>query len=234
MSPPEGRLTVDGMPGSVILPGMLEDPLVCTELVGRILGRAIEAGGTVTLDDIRENRGLSYVPFYEYLERPGAIERIVDLDRRTFEEMGHDFSDRPWTAENFRMELPGKADVSFVADGEGEFIGFFVASERIPGEAHGHRIVMEPKWKTGRMALQLWCAYWRVAAAQPRIRLLTGEVGTDNRTMRRFLELLGFQPLDEEETREYLASRDRDEPLDGVEIIGEDGARSIAMTLRIR
>jgi RimJ/RimL family protein N-acetyltransferase len=213
---------------------MLEDPLQCPDLVGQILGSAIDAGGGVTPADVREHDRPSYVPFYEYLERPGAIERIIDVDRRTFEEMGHDFSDRVWNEENFRRELPGKAALSFVAECGDEFIGFFVASERVPGEAHGHRIVMEPKWRTGRMALQLWCAYWRVAAAQPRVRLLTGEVGTDNRRMRRFLGVLGFRPLSAEETRDYLTARDRDERLDGVEIISEQGARSIAMVLQIR
>jgi len=213
---------------------MLEDALVCPDLVGRILGRAIEVGGVVAPADVRERNGPQYIPFYEYLERPGAIKRILDLDRRTFEEMGHDFSNHPWTEENFRRELPGKAEVSFVAECEDEFIGFFIASERVPGEAHGHRIVLEPKWRTGRMAFQLWCAYWRVAAAQPEIRLLTGEVGTANRRMRRFLGLLGFRELSADETRDYLETRERDERLEGAEIISEHGARSIAMVLQIR
>jgi ribosomal protein S18 acetylase RimI-like enzyme len=227
-------MAVDGSLGGVILPCMLEDALECPNLVGHILGRAIEAGGVITPADVRDRNGPSCVPLYEYLERPGAVERILDLDRRTFEEMGHDFSSQPWTEENFRRELPGKAEVSFVAECEGEFIGFFIASERVPGEAHGHRIVLEPKWRTGRMAFQLWCAYWRVAAAQPEIRLLTGEVGTANRRMRRFLGMLGFRPLDAEETRDYLSRRDRDERLDGAEIISDQGARSIAMVLQIR
>lgn len=232
--PADGRVVTDLQPGEVILPCMLQDPLTCPDLVGRILARPVGAGGTVTREDMHVSKGPSYVPFYEYLDRPGAVERIIDLDRRTFEEMGHDFSDQPWNEENFRFELPGKADLSFVAVGEDEFVGFFIASERVPGEAHGHRIVLEPRWRTGRMALQLWCAYWRVAAAQSHIMLLTGEVGTANRRMRRFLEMLGFRPLDEEQTRDYLDKRGRDERLDGVEMIGEDGARSIAMILRIR
>ncbi len=230
----EARLAQDGPSGGVILPCMLEDPLVCPEIVGRILARPIAAGGAVTLDDVRKGDGMSYVPLFEYLERPGAMERILDLDRRTFEEMEHDFSDRPWTEANFRWDLPGKADLSFVALCADEFVGFFIASERVPGEAHGHRIVIEPKWRTGRMAFQLWCAYWRVAAAQPRIRMLTGEVGTANRRMRRFLEMLGFRELSPEETRDYLARRNRDEKLDGAEMINDNGARSIAMVMRLR
>ena len=234
MGPSEATLAQDVPSGGVVLPSMLEDPLACPDVVGRILARPIAAGGTVSLADVRTDDGMTYVPFYEYLDRPGAVERILDLDRRTFEEMGHDFSDRPWTEENFRWELPGKADVSFVALCGGEFVGFFIASERVPGEAHGHRIVIEPKWRTGRMAFQLWCTYWRVAAAQPRIRLLTGEVGTENRRMRRFLEMIGFRELSPEETRDYLARRNRDEELDGAEMINDNGARSSAMVMRLR
>lgn len=234
LRPCEARLAQDVPSGGIVLPCVLEDPLACPDVVGRILARPIAAGGSVTPADVRTGAGMSYVPLYEYIERPGALERILDLDRRTFEEMGHDFSDQPWTEANFRWELPGKADLSFVALCGEEFVGFFIASERVPGEAHGHRIVIEPRWRTGRTAFQLWCAYWRVAAAQPRIRLLTGEVGTDNRRMRRFLQMLGFRELTPGETRDYLARRDRDERLEGAEMIADNGARSIALVMPLR
>ena len=234
MSAFETRMAVDARAGSVILPLMLETPLEAVDLVGRTIARTLDRGARITVSDLQEQKGPDFVPFYEYLERPGAIDRIVDLDRRAFDEMGDDFSDRPWDADSFRLEIPGKADVSFVAEFGEEFVGYYVGSGRVPAEIHGHRMVLERKWRTGRIAFQLWCAHWRGAVANPNTVLMTAETAAANRPMRRFLEAVGFRPLSAEGTREYLERRGRNEPLDGTEIIDEGGARSIALAQRLR
>jgi ribosomal protein S18 acetylase RimI-like enzyme len=234
MTPSDCRLAIDLSKGSVILPLMLEDPLASPEFVGRMLGRSVQRGECVTMADLNLSMEPDCIPLFEYFERPGGVERLVDLDRRTFDELGFDFSDKPWTEENFRMVLPGKAEVSFVVELDGEFIGYCIGSENVPGEVHGHRIVIEPRWRTGRLAMQVWCAHWRMTAANPDNIWLSGEVATANRRMRRFLEVLGFDLLTADETQTYLDRRGRDEKLEGAEIIGEGGARSIVMTMRVR
>ncbi len=230
----EGRMAAEVGSGSVLLPWMLEDPLRSPGLVGRILGRGLKPGDPVDEEDLHADAGPDFIRLYDYFERPGGMDRIVDLDRRAYDELGDVFADEPWTADNFRYELPGKAEYSYVAEQDGAFVGFCIASEKVRGEIHGHRIVIEPRWRTGRIALQLWCAHWRGAAVLPHVRRITGEVGTDNRTMRRFLELLHFRPLDAAETRAYLEARGRDERLEGVEIIAGNGARSVAYELPVR
>lgn len=230
----EGILTTDVSKGSVVLPWMLESPVESADLVGRILVHPLEQGDRINLDDTQELSGPEYIPFFEYIDRPGAIEKIVDLDRRTFDEMGLDFSDKPWNEDNFRMVLPGKAEVSFVVEMGDEFIGYCVGSEQVPGEVHGHRIVIEPRWRTGLLSVAIWCVHWRRTVANPNNSWLNGEVGIANWRMSRFLEKLGFHRLTAEETRDYLDRRDRKEPLEGVEIIGDGGARSIVMAMRVR
>lgn len=229
-----GRLIEDVPAGSVLLPRMLESALVAADLVGGLLGRSLPGGSEIGGADLQDAGGLRFVPLYEYLERPGAMERLEDLDRRAFEELGLDFSDAPWTAWNFRLERPGKAVISFVAEIRDEFVGYCVGSEVVPGEVHGNRLAIEPRWRTGRMALQLWCAQWRRAVANPANRRMTAELGTENRRMRRFLDYLGFHPMTVAETRVYLERRGREEPLEGAEILGAGGARSIAMSLDLR
>jgi ribosomal protein S18 acetylase RimI-like enzyme len=234
MSRVEARLAEDVPAGSVLLPRMLESALDAADLVGGILRQTLPGGSEVAPGDIQDPGGLRFVPFYEYLDRPGAMERLEDLDRRAFEELGLDFSDAPWTASNFRLARPGKAAISFVAEIRDEFVGYCVGSEVVPGEVHGNRLAIEPRWRTGRMALQLWCAQWRRAVANPANERMTAELGTENRRMRRFLDYLGFRPMTPAETRTYLERRGRDEPLEGAEIVDAGGARSIAMSLRLR
>ena len=234
MNSGEAILTTDASKGTIILPHMLSDPLTAPHMVGVMLKHDVRRGDRLTDGDLQLDRQPDAIPFFEYLDRPGAIDRIVDLDRRTFDEMGFDFSDGPWHEENFRRVLPGKAEVSFVSEMQGEFVGYCIGSESAPGEIHGHRIVIEPKWRTGRLALQIWCAHWRRTAENPSHLWLTGEVSTTNRRMLRFLETLGFHRLDAAETRDYLDIRGRDDALEGCEIVGAGGARSLVMALRVR
>ncbi len=213
---------------------MLESPLEAADLVGGVLRRSRRRGEDVGPEDLQDAGGLRFVPFYDYLERPGGMERLVDLDRRAFEEMGLDFSDAPWSEANFRLPRPGKAEISFVAEVREEFVGFCIGSEAVPGEVHGHRMAIEPRWRTGRMALQLWCAQWRRSVANPANLWMTAELGADNRRMRHFLEYLGFRPLTAAETREYLDRRARGETLEGTEIVGDGGARSVVVAMVLR
>lgn len=234
MSAGEGRLAERVPAGAVLLPRMLASPLGAPDLVGGLLRQSLPEGAAIGPSDLQDPGGLRFVPLYDYMDRPGAMERLEDLDRRAFEELGLDFSDAPWTAWNFRLERPGKAAISFVAEIRDEFVGYCVGSEVVPGEVHGNRLAIEPRWRTGRMALQLWCAQWRRAVANPANGRMTAELGTENRRMRRFLDYLGFAPMTPGETRAYLERRGREEPLEGPEIVGAGGARSIAMSLRLR
>ena len=81
-------MAVDAYRGSVVVPPLLEDAVARPELVGRILDRSVTAGDTVALADMQLRRDPDCFPFFDYIERPGALERIIDLDRLTFDDMG--------------------------------------------------------------------------------------------------------------------------------------------------
>jgi ribosomal protein S18 acetylase RimI-like enzyme len=163
----------------------------------------------------------------------GLRQQVVALDRRVFDELRMAYADKPWTDANFDYPLPGKADLSFVVSRGSRVLGFWIASERVAGEAHTHRVAVEPSWRNGVLSRRLFCAFWRAAITRPGVSHMTVELGAENARARLFYETLGFYAASPRETKGYLEARGRNELIDGVEILGAGGGRSIVMLRRV-
>jgi len=225
----ECRLTQDLPAGYVLLPDALEQPILHRNWVGEVLARNVAAGSILSPDDVLPLQDEQTLPLYEFLNESGAMDQIVSLDRRTFDELGTVYVDEPWTAANFEYPLPGKSELSFVIVRGSDLIGFWIGSERVTGEAHGHRQAVEPSRRNGRIARRYWCAFWRAAVARQGIWRMTGEVSVGNVRVRKLLASLGYRSVSPQETKDYLKAHGRDEVTDGVEIIGASGRHSIVM-----
>jgi ribosomal protein S18 acetylase RimI-like enzyme len=146
-----------------------------------------------------------------------------------FDDLRTDYADEPWTDANFDYPLPGKFDLSFVVSRGSRVLGFWIASERVAGEAHTHRVAVDPSSRNGVLSRRLFCAFWRAAITRASVRRMTVEVGANNIRARAFYETLGFRPASPRETKSYLDARGRSELINGVEIVASGGGRSVAM-----
>jgi glycosyltransferase involved in cell wall biosynthesis len=72
-----------------------------------------------------------------------TIGRLEGLEARVHAVSRH-YDDAPWLAENFALELPGKAETSLLVDVEGELAGFLIASRTAAG-LHVHRLAVDPR-----------------------------------------------------------------------------------------
>ena len=116
---------------------------------------------------------------------------------------------------------------------DGTLLGFWIASQRITGEAHTHRVAVEAGYRQGLISRQLFVGHWKAAVARPGIQSLTVEVGSDNRRAQVFYRAVGFTRANAAETSTYLKRRQRDEAMKGQEIVSSSGALSRVMTRAI-
>ncbi|MFD7273893.1 GNAT family N-acetyltransferase [Streptomyces mirabilis] len=71
------------------------------------------------------------------------LDSLVELEQRVQQASDH-YDTRPWQAENFARDLPGKRELSLVATVSGKPVGFLIASRR-PDGAHIHRVATDPR-----------------------------------------------------------------------------------------
>lgn len=215
--------------GQVLTPNVIENPRKFIDLVGGILLRDMPAGAPLSAADVRGLPKGMLRPF-SALE---SLEPLVALDRRVFAEFGLDYASEPWSLANFEYPLPNKPSLSFVFIHEDCLVGFWVASERVPGEAHTHRVAVDSAWRKGHITRHLFAAFWRTVVTLPHIVNMTVEMGSANERARRFYQTLGYQPVGSAETRDYLLARKRDDRTEGEEIVDVNGARSIVMVREV-
>jgi len=219
------RVAQDIRAGHVLLPDALERPVSHRDWIGKTLARNIAVGSILTLDDV--------LPVQDAQPRPlnqlHTMDPLAALDQQTFNELGTDYVDEPWTVANFDYPLPGKSELSFVVVSHSDVLGFWIGSERVIGEAHTHRVAVELSCRSGRLSRLLFCAFWRAAVVRAGVWRMTVELGTANMRARIFYHSLGYRLASPQETKDYLKARGRNEVTDGIEIIGASGARSVVM-----
>ena len=230
MGEPECRLARNVLAGSVLVPEAVEHPASCRDWIGQIVTRDLPARATLSPGDVL----LVDQDELRLLDGSNLVRKqVVALDQRIFGELRMAYADEPWTAVNFDYPLPGKFHLSFVASRGPRVLGFWIASERVAGEAHTHRVAVDSSSRNGVLSRRLFCAFWRAAITRGSVRRMTVELGADNARARSFYETLGFYAASPGETKSYLEARGRSETIDGVDILGSGGGRSIVMLRRV-
>jgi ribosomal protein S18 acetylase RimI-like enzyme len=231
MSGEGARLASDILAGHIIMPESLAEPTRGADWVGRRLVVGVAAGGALREEMVAHDEAEEVCSLADLTAAgPTALDEMVALDQAVFDELGQDYADEPWSRTNFANELPGKLVLSFAAKGNSGLVGFWIGSEKMAGEAHTHRLAVAAERRQGDVARRLFCAFWLAVRERPHLSRMTVEMGAENRRAQRFYRGLGYRPMDEGETRLFLAARGRGaQRMEGAIIVEDNGARSMVM-----
>jgi ribosomal protein S18 acetylase RimI-like enzyme len=145
-----------------------------------------------------------------------------------FELLGADFSEAAWNAENYALPMHRKRELSFVVTRDRDVLGCWVATEKIAGDAHTHRVVIDPRFRKQGLFQRLFCASWR-ATAVAGLRRMLGETRESNTVAIDAYRSVGLTVMTAEQVAEYLQARGRSDTVDGRVIVDEQGLRFVGI-----
>ena len=131
------------------------------------------------------------------------VAALVALDAALRREMGERYSTEDWGEENFVRELPGKWELSHLAEEEGATRGFWIASDR-GAWVHIHRVGVAATHRGRGLGSLLFAACRERAEGLGRPHF-TVCLAAGNEAAHAFYERLGFHPASPQTLQGFLA-----------------------------